>query len=222
MACGVRHFRVDIAMPRLFDKGLQDIRSEFDEESQGFSCAGLISVRFQYLADRTRSCKGFRIMEQPIPPRILAVDDDIEARLAVQLVLERQHMYVMLAESGEEGLNALSRAHFDLVITDLHMRPKNGLDLVQETRGHGIGVPFILLTAGSDLAICRVAAKMGVVAVLDKPVRKELLLSHVGEAISSGRLQTATLAFEFHPRCRPACSFSFGSFCPISTTDAPQ
>ena len=47
--------------------------------------------------------------------RILTVDDDSEARLAVQAILERQQMLVTLAESAEDGLAALSGAHFDLV-----------------------------------------------------------------------------------------------------------
>jgi DNA-binding NtrC family response regulator len=61
--------------------------------------------------------------------RILTVDDDSEARLAVQAILERQQILVTLAESAEDGLAALSGAHFDLVITDFRMKQKTGLDL---------------------------------------------------------------------------------------------
>ena len=98
--------------------------------------------------------------------RILTVDDDSDARLAVQRILERQQMHVTPAESAEDGLSALSSSHFDLVITDFRMRWKTGLDLVRETRERGIGVPFILLTAETDLAIRNVAAELGVMAVL--------------------------------------------------------
>ena len=57
-------------------------------------------------------------------PRILTIDDDGEARLAVQAVLERQQMHVTPAKNAEDGLRALSRAYFDLVITDFRMGHK--------------------------------------------------------------------------------------------------
>jgi DNA-binding NtrC family response regulator len=159
---------------------------------------------------------------EAIPPRILTIDDNLEARLAVQGVLEREHMHVTPADSAEDGLDALSRTHFDLVITDLQMRQKSGLDVIQETHNHGIGVPFILLTASADVAIRRVAEHMGVVAVLDKPVRKELLLSQVGQALSRSRLSRPDPAFGFNQRCSAKCGFSFGGFCSISATNIPQ
>src|SRR5215467_13863922 len=138
-------------------------------------------------------------MEQHIP-RILTVDDNPDARIAVQGVLQREHMHVMQAENAEDGLNAISRAHFDLVITDLRMKQKSGLDLVLETREHGVRVPFILLTAEADLAIRKVAAEMGVVAVLDKPVRKRILLDHVSHALSNSKLRDIA-SNDLHQRC---------------------
>ena len=136
--------------------------------------------------------------------RILTVDDDSEARLAVQAILERQQMLVTLAESAEDGLAALSGAHFDLVITDFRMKQKTGLDLIREARNHGLGIPFILMTAESDLAIRNLAAGLGVIAVLNKPIRKQLLLDHVGKALSThGSLGNNSHA-ESHMRCSSA------------------
>jgi len=118
--------------------------------------------------------------------RILTVDDDSDARLAVQRILERQQMHVTPAESAEDGLSALSSSHFDLVITDFRMRWKTGLDLVREARDRGIGVPFILLTAETDLAIRHMAAELGVMTVLNKSVRRQFLLDHIGQVLSTG------------------------------------
>jgi DNA-binding NtrC family response regulator len=152
-----------------------------------------------------------RLSMEHTEPRILTIDDDAEERLAVQWVLERERLHVTPAESAEQGLDNLSRSHFDLVITDLKMRKKNGLDVVLETRNHGIYVPFILLTASADLAIRRVAEQMGV-AVLDKPVHKHVLINQVGKALSDSRRSELVPAFR-HP-CGVKCSFSFDSFCP--------
>jgi two-component system C4-dicarboxylate transport response regulator DctD len=138
--------------------------------------------------------------------RILTVDDDSEARLAVQAILERQQMLVTPAESAEDGLAALRGAHFDLVITDFRMKQKTGLDLIREARTYGLGIPFILMTAESDLAIRNLAAELGVIVVLNKPIRKQLLLDHVGQALSThGSLGNNSHA-ESHMRCSSAPS----------------
>jgi two-component system sporulation sensor kinase A len=155
-----------------------------------------------------------------LQPRILTVDDDSEARLAVQAILERERMHVTPADSAEDGLDALSRAYFDLVITDFRMAHKTGLDLIQETRDHGVGVPFILLTAEADLAIRKKAADMGVAATLSKPVRRRLLLDQVDRALSTSRLHDGRPPAEPDRRCTAKCSFSIGGFCSLLTRDA--
>jgi FixJ family two-component response regulator len=91
--------------------------------------------------------------------------------------------------------------------------------LVQETREHGVGVPFILLTAETSLAIRQRAADMGVVAVLNKPVRKHRLLDHVGQALSTSRLHGIVPHAESHQRCTARCTFSIGGFCSLLTRD---
>ncbi|HLH30522.1 MAG TPA: response regulator [Terriglobia bacterium] len=154
--------------------------------------------------------------------RILAVDDDNDARLAVQTILERERMHVTPATSAEDGLCALSSAHFDLVITDFRMKLKTGLDLVRETRDHGVGVPFILLTGDNDAAIRIFAAELGVMAVLKKPVRKRLLLDHVDLALSIYRPQGHGSLAESHVRCSATCTFSLAGFCSIPTRDRPD
>jgi len=148
--------------------------------------------------------------------RILTVDDDSNARLAVQAILERQQMHVTPVESAEDGLSALSSAYFDLVITDFRMKQKTGLDLIKEARSHGLGVPFILVTAESDLTVRNQAAELGVMAILNKPIRKQLLLDHVGQALSThGSLSNSSHA-ESPVRCSAKCTFSLGGFCTIS------
>jgi two-component system C4-dicarboxylate transport response regulator DctD len=154
--------------------------------------------------------------------RILTVDDDTDARLAVQTILERERLHVTPAMSAEDGLFALSSAHFDLVITDFRMRQKTGLDLIKETRDHGVGVPFILLTAEDDAAIRNLAAELGVMAVLKKPIRKQLLLDHVGQALSIYHPLGHGSFTESHARCTANCTFSLAGFCSISTWGRPN
>ena len=120
------------------------------------------------------------------------------------------------AHSAEDRLHALRTTYFDLVITDFRMNRKTGLDLVKETRDHGVSVPFILVTAERDAASRSMAEAMGVAAVLNRPIRKQLPV---------GPCRPWSLGFqppaELRERCTAKCSFSVGGFCSISVRN-PQ
>jgi len=156
-----------------------------------------------------------------VQPRILTVDDNREALLALQGILEREHMHVTPADNAEDGLDALSRAYFDLVITDFRMPRKSGLDLIMETRSHGVWVPFVLLTADADHTIHKRAKDIGFVAVLNKPVRKQSLLNQVSRVVSRP-LQDNIPSSVLREHCTAKCIFSTGGFCSVLIRQAPE
>jgi CheY-like chemotaxis protein len=66
--------------------------------------------------------------------RILVVDDDKAVRLLLRAVLERRGHSVVEAENGDEGLRHYWAAPTDLVITDIEMPVKDGLQMIKELR----------------------------------------------------------------------------------------
>src|SRR5262245_17088030 len=66
--------------------------------------------------------------------RILVIDDDEMVRGIIRTALERAGYAVVEAENGESGLAAFDAASFDLVITDLLMPEKEGVETVREIR----------------------------------------------------------------------------------------
>lgn len=88
--------------------------------------------------------------------RILVVDDSaVDRRLAGGLLSKIAQTVVEYAENVEEGLSKIAASPPDLVLTDLKMPGKSGLELVQEVRHTSPGVPVILMTAqgSEDVAI---------------------------------------------------------------------
>lgn len=149
--------------------------------------------------------------------RVLVVDDYAETRQAIKKVLEHEDLHVVLAESAEDALTELSRSHFDLVISDLQMKGKSGLDLVRETRSRGVATPFVLISARADQAVRQAAEPIRSVAVLDKPLRKQILLEYVSRALANVDSMTAEGPI---PPCRSSCPMTRSlNFCPYSRPD---
>ena len=83
---------------------------------------------------------------------ILVVDDSfVDRRIVGGLLEQRSDFQVFYAEDGTDALRQMELQRPDLVVTDINMPQKNGLELVRAMRIHFAGVPVILITAqGSE------------------------------------------------------------------------
>ena len=79
--------------------------------------------------------------------KILVVEDDLELRLVVELFLSYAHFDVVMACDGIEGLEVLSKTHFDLVITDFRMPRMNGIEFSKNAKALYPELPIIMSTA---------------------------------------------------------------------------
>ena len=121
--------------------------------------------------------------------RILLVEDDETFRSFVQTILEDEGYEVRIASDGRKGEQLLAKENFDLVISDLKMPGKSGLDLFRETRLDPGAAPFIFLTAFGTVDEAVSAMKEGAVDFLTKPLsRPEELLSVVSRVIDHQEL----------------------------------
>ncbi|MDD5286279.1 MAG: sigma-54 dependent transcriptional regulator [Desulfuromonadaceae bacterium] len=118
--------------------------------------------------------------------RILLVEDDETFRSFVQTILEDEGYEVLTASDGLKGLHMLRRESFDLVVTDLKMPGKTGLELFRETRSDPSSPQFIFLTAFGRVEEAVSAMKAGAVDFLTKPLENpETLLSLVNRVIEN-------------------------------------
>ena len=121
--------------------------------------------------------------------RILLVEDDETFRGFVQTILEDEEYEVQSACDGYEGAQWLAREKFDLVITDLKMPGKSGLELFRETRQDPGATPFIFVTAFGTVDEAVSAMREGAVDFLTKPLASpHVLLTLVSRIIDHQEL----------------------------------
>jgi CheY-like chemotaxis protein len=82
--------------------------------------------------------------------RILVIDDDAAVRSAFQLALEDAPWEVVVAASGEEGLEKFKQSGFDLVYLDLKMPGIDGIETLRRLRAADSRVPVRIITAFAE------------------------------------------------------------------------
>ncbi len=102
-------------------------------------------------------------------PGVLVVEDDSEMRAAVSQSLGNQGYPVLLAHDGYEALEVLQQQRAWLVIADVNMPGKSGLEMLREIRASGNSVPVVIMTAYGSIDTAVEALKLGATDFLQKP-----------------------------------------------------
>ena len=120
---------------------------------------------------------------------ILVVEDDPSLRRIMQLRMDHNGFKVVCAASGEEGLDALDREPFDLVLTDLMLPGLSGLDVLKHIKSQFPTTAVIVLTAFGTVETAVEAMKSSAFDYLAKPVDNEELMLAVNRALETARLR---------------------------------
>jgi DNA-binding response OmpR family regulator len=83
--------------------------------------------------------------------RILLVDDEADLRDQLDRVLTGQRYIVDTAGDGEEALDRIFDQCYDLIILDIMLPKRDGLDVLKEMRRSGVGTPVLMLTARGEI-----------------------------------------------------------------------
>lgn len=101
--------------------------------------------------------------------KILVVDDEAGLRMTLAANLELEGFEVVEAESADHALKLLAEQDFDLVLSDIRMPGRSGIEMVRELRSSGVDLPVILMTAFTAEESLDEATRNGVFTVLTKP-----------------------------------------------------
>jgi CheY-like chemotaxis protein len=110
--------------------------------------------------------------------RILVIDDDAHVRLTISCMLQGLGYEIAQAADGNEGVRAFARLRPDVVITDILMPEKEGIETILELRNASKSVRIIAISGGGrigNMELLDLARKLGADDVLTKPFTAEEL-----------------------------------------------
>ncbi|MBV5308168.1 response regulator [Chromatium okenii] len=119
---------------------------------------------------------------------ILIVDDEELFRVMLAEMVRREGHQAHTASNGNEALRAVAQQPPDLIITDILMPEKDGIELIAELAKRGNRIPIIAISGGrrtiSSEFNLESATLMGVRATLPKPFTREALRRAIADALA--------------------------------------
>lgn len=118
---------------------------------------------------------------------ILVIDDDASVREVVSEMLRLEGHDVTIAENGQEAIARLAAQSFELVITDLIMPEKEGIETIAEIRRGDDSIPIIAISGGGRLGpgdYLETARYIGADATLAKPFARQELLATIEQLLA--------------------------------------
>ena len=125
---------------------------------------------------------------------VWVVDDDASIRWVLERALKQGGMSTTLFEESEAVLSALRRDEPDVLVTDIRMPGRSGLELLEEIRAKRPRLPVIVMTAHSDLDSAVAAYQGGAFEYLPKPFDIDQAIELVRRAASPGQRADPTAA----------------------------
>lgn len=124
--------------------------------------------------------------------RILIVEDEKKLAGYIKKGLEENHFAVDVSYDGEEGLFMLNTNEYDLVILDILLPKKNGLEILQQVRKNGKDMPILLLTAKDAVEDKARGLDSGADDYLVKPFSFIELMARIRALIRRGKVNYQT------------------------------
>src|SRR5437764_2328061 len=115
---------------------------------------------------------------------VLIIDDEAEIRESLQTLLELEGFQVETAESGEDGIAQMADRPCDLVLLDLTLPGRNGMEILSEIRSHDSRLPVIMITAYGTVENAVRAMQSGAANFVQKPWDNEKLMADVRSAVA--------------------------------------
>jgi len=146
----------------------------------GFDGAGV--SRYLQLSRGGRESASSTAKVGAMAKRILLIDDDELVRATIQSILESAGYEVTQAADGVQGLEAYRASTPDLVITDILMPNKEGIETIRDLKRCNPAPRIIAISGGDrngDAQFLQMAEKLGADRILPKPFRKAALLDLV-------------------------------------------
>jgi two-component system, OmpR family, copper resistance phosphate regulon response regulator CusR len=119
--------------------------------------------------------------------RILVVEDERKLAQVLASALQAEHYDVVVAPNGEDGFFRANAETFDLVLLDLMLPGRNGLEILETLRKRHVGTPVLILTARDGIEDRVLGLDLGADDYLVKPFALPELLARIRALLRRGR-----------------------------------
>jgi two-component system alkaline phosphatase synthesis response regulator PhoP len=131
--------------------------------------------------------------------RVLIVEDDAVIRMALTDRLESEGYQLDYAADGDEGFRKATSDAFDLIILDVMLPRRNGVDVCRDLRMAGVMVPILMLTARGQTVDKVLGLKIGADDYLTKPFDSMELVARMEALLRRARIATTGGTHEIGP-----------------------
>ncbi len=121
--------------------------------------------------------------------RVLIVEDESEMRLIIKMIVNSLGYEADLCKNGNEAIKAIKSNYYDLVITDIRMEGKSGLEVLKYAKQNSPYTLVILITGFATVDNVVQALKMGVDDYLQKPFSHEELVFTIEKALKQKKIE---------------------------------
>lgn len=129
--------------------------------------------------------EGIDIMDGKARLNILVVDDEPQIRDILRRKLEKSGYGVCEAANGQEAIDELRRTHFDLVLADILMPEKDGLEVIMFVQREQPDVKCVAISAPSNRVFLQSAKLLGATRIIEKPFEIQEVENIVRELIGT-------------------------------------
>ena len=121
--------------------------------------------------------------------KVLVIDDEVDIREGLELLLTTEGYLADTAHNGTEGLQKLASHSYDLVLLDLMMPDKSGMEVLEEVRQRDKETPIFMITAYGSVEAAVSALKLGANDYFSKPWDNDKLIIEIDRMIARRQLE---------------------------------
>lgn len=120
--------------------------------------------------------------------RVLIVDDDKQIRESLKILMQKNNFEVILAANGQQAIEQTKQLNFSLIVTDIVMPDKDGLEVIMYIRKNFPQTPIIAMSGGGRFgemdSYLKMANHLGAGKLFNKPFDLKEFIEYVNQIVA--------------------------------------